>query len=157
LFNTGFNIARTFALTARADPDAYLNSSRTKTTVVLADDNQAMLEETSRFLQSHFEILATVPNGALAVQTVADLHPDIVVLDIAMPVMGGIEAARTIKRISPTTKIVFLTIQLDQDYVEAAVEIDASYVLKPRMRSDLLTAINEALAGREFVSVFQEL
>jgi DNA-binding NarL/FixJ family response regulator len=133
-----------------------LNSLRTKTTVVLADDNQAMIEETSRFLQTYFEIVAAVPNGALAVQSVADLHPDIVVLDIAMPVMGGVEAARTIKRISPTTKIVFLTIQLDRDYVEAAFELGASYVLKPRMRSDLLTAIDETLAGRDFVSAYQE-
>jgi DNA-binding NarL/FixJ family response regulator len=133
-----------------------LNSSRTKTTAVLADDNQAMLEETSRFLENYLEVAAAVPNGALAVQRVADLHPDIAVLDIAMPVMGGIEAARAIKRIRPATKIVFLSIQLDHEYIEAAVEMGASYVLKLRMRSDLPTAINEALAGREFVSVFQE-
>lgn len=107
-------------------------------------------------MQSYFEIVAAVPNGALAVQRVADLHPDIVVLDVAMPVMGGIEAGRAIKGISPNTKIVFLSIQLDHEYIEAAVEMGASYVHKLRMRSDLLTAINQALAGREFVSVFQE-
>jgi len=133
-----------------------LNSSRTKTTVVLADDNRAMLDEVSRFLQAHFDVVAMVPNGALAVQSAVDLHPDIVVLDIAMPVMGGIEAARTIKRMGLATKIVFLSIQFDHEYVEAAAEIGASYVLKTRMRSDLLMAINEALAGREFVSLFQE-
>jgi DNA-binding NarL/FixJ family response regulator len=133
-----------------------LNSSRTKTTVVLADDNRAMREAAATFLQNGFDVVATVANGALAVRTVEDLQPDIVVLDIAMPVMGGMEAAREIRRMGLSTRIIFLSIQQDRDYIDAAVEMGASYVLKSRMKSDLLMAIDETLAGREFVSLFQE-
>jgi two-component system, NarL family, response regulator DegU len=131
--------------------------NRPRTTIVLADDNRAIREETALLLQEHFDVVATVDDGARAVQTVSDLHPDVVILDIAMPVKGGIEAAREIKRAGLSTKIVFLSIQVDRDYVEAASEMGASYVLKPRMKSDLLTAIRETLAGREFVSLLQEL
>lgn len=127
-------------------------SSGTKATIVLADDNQAMLTETSRFLQPHFDVVATAPNGARAVEKVIDLRPDVVILDIAMPVMDGIEAAREIKRLGIATKIIFLSIQRDDDYVEAAIQMGASYVLKPRMRSDLACAIESVLAGREFIS-----
>jgi DNA-binding NarL/FixJ family response regulator len=134
-----------------------LKLSKTKATIVLADDNPAMLAEVSRFLNGHFDVLASVSNGALAVQNVVDLRPDIVILDIAMPVMGGMEAAREIKRLNLPTKIIFLSIQKDRDYIEAATQMGASYVLKPRMQSDLLPAINEALAGREFVSSFQAI
>ncbi len=134
-----------------------MNSSRIKTTVVLADDNQAILEAVSSLLETHFNVVATAPNGAIAVQAVAELKPDIVVLDIAMPVMGGIEAAREIQRMGLTTKIIFLSIQLDQEYLEAAARMGASYVSKPRMKSELLTAINETLAGREFFSLFHPL
>jgi DNA-binding NarL/FixJ family response regulator len=133
-----------------------MNPPRSKTTIVLAEDNPAMLEEVSRFLQNHFDVIATVSNGALAVQTVVELQPDVVVLDVAMPVMGGIEAARKIRRMDLPTKVIFLSIQRDRDYVEAAAEMGASYVLKSQMRSDLLTAINETLAGREFISPFHE-
>jgi DNA-binding NarL/FixJ family response regulator len=133
-----------------------LNTLRTKTTVVLADDNRAMREEAASFLRSHFDVVATVANGALAVDAVADLKPDVVVLDIAMPVLGGIEAARAINRMGLSTRIVFLSIQWDHDYIDLAVEMGASYVLKTRMKSELLVAINEAIAGREFVSIFQE-
>jgi DNA-binding NarL/FixJ family response regulator len=115
-----------------------------------------MREAAATFLQNGFDVVATVANGALAVRTVEDLQPDIVVLDIAMPVMGGMEAAREIRRMGLSTRIIFLSIQQDRDYIDAAVEMGASYVLKSRMKSDLLMAIDETLAGREFVSLFQE-
>jgi DNA-binding NarL/FixJ family response regulator len=126
-------------------------------TIVLADDNFAMREQAASFLRSQFDVVAAVANGSLAVQAVVDLQPDIVVLDIAMPVMGGIEAARQIKRTGLATRIVFLSIQRDPDYIDAAVEMGASYVLKSQMKSDLLIAISAALAGREFISLFQEM
>jgi len=126
-----------------------------KTTIVLADDNRKMREEAAIFLEDRFDILAAVDNGAMAVRAADDLHPDVVVLDVAMPVMGGIEAAGEIKRRMPSAKIIFLSIQMDRDYVEAAAKIGASYVLKSRINTDLLTAIDEALAGGNFISVFE--
>jgi DNA-binding NarL/FixJ family response regulator len=124
----------------------------TLATIVLADDNHAMLAEVSNFLRYSFNIVASVSDGALAVKSVLDLQPDVAVLDIAMPVMTGIDAAREIKRLGLHTRIVFLSIQQDLDYLETAAEVGASYVLKSRMKSDLVPAIEKVLSGRLFVS-----
>jgi len=120
--------------------------------VVLADDNPEMRKEISKFLQSRFNVEAVVGSGTLAVQSIAKLKPDVAILDIAMPGISGIEAARRIRELGLGTKIVFLTIQRDPDYIQAAADLDACYVLKSRLHLDLLIAIDETLAGRTFVS-----
>lgn len=111
-----------------------------------------MLEELTRLLKREFKIVAAVPDGALAVERVADLKPDAVLLDIHMPVMGGIEVAQQLRRSGSSVKIIFLTIETDSEYVRLATTLGASYVIKSRLRRDLLIAIKEALAGRLFVS-----
>jgi DNA-binding NarL/FixJ family response regulator len=111
-----------------------------------------MLEEMSRLLRSEFEIVAAVSNGTWAVKAVAEMAPDVVVLDIHMPELGGIEAAQELRRSGYTTKIVFLTIETDPEYIGMATAMGASYVVKSRIRGDLAVAIKEALAGRVFVS-----
>lgn len=111
-----------------------------------------MLTEVRSLLQPRFNVLAAVENGLLAVDAVSKFRPEIAVLDIAMPGISGIQAAHEIRRQEPGTKIVFLTIQMDPEYIQAAQDLGAGYVLKSRMRSDLLLAIDEALAGRGFVS-----
>lgn len=103
-------------------------------------------------LREDFEVVATVGDGAKAVQAVSDLKPDVVVLDIGMPGTDGIQAARRLRDLGATSKVVFLTVQQDDGCVEAANAIGACYVLKARMYSDLSTAIAEALAGRLFCS-----
>ena len=118
--------------------------------MVLADDHAAMLEEVSRLLQNHFTILAMVSNGEAAVQAAKDLRPDLVVMDIAMPVLNGIQAARRMKEMGLRAKIVFLTIQNDPDYHQIAEQLGASYVLKPMMGTDLIPAINKTLDGYRF-------
>ncbi len=122
-----------------------------KRRIVIADDHHQMLEEISRLLKRDFEVVAAVENGALAVRHVTDLKPDVVVLDIHMPRMGGIEAAQELIRLGSSAKIVFLTIETDPEYVGLATALGASYVIKSRVR-DLIIAIKEALAGRQFVS-----
>lgn len=123
-----------------------------KPTVVLADDHGRVLSEVTMLLREDFEVVATVGDGAKAVQAVADLKPDVVVLDIGMPGTDGIQAARRLRDLGATSKVVFLTVQQDDGCVEAANAIGACYVLKARMYSDLSTAIAEALAGRLFFS-----
>lgn len=120
--------------------------------VVLADDHRAMLSEVRNLLGSRFEVLEAVENGALAVEAVARHRPEIAVLDIAMPCMSGIEAAHQIQKLGFPTRIVFLTIQMDPEYIQVAQAMGAGFVLKSRMHSDLLLALDEALAGRAFVS-----
>jgi DNA-binding NarL/FixJ family response regulator len=122
-------------------------------TVILADDHTRIVTVASMLLVGEFEIVATVGDGATAVRAVAQLKPDVVVLDIGMPGTDGIQAANQLKELGLTPKVIFLTVQDDYDYVDAACALGASYVLKPRMYSDLLTAIKEALAGRSFFSV----
>ena len=131
--------------------DTPLTTSPAKPRIVIADDHNRMLEEVSRLLTRKFEVVAAVENGALAVLRVMDLKPDIVVLDIHMPMMGGIEAARELIRLGSSAKIIFLTIETDPEYVGVATAMGASYVIKAHIH-DLIIAIDEALAGRTFVS-----
>jgi DNA-binding NarL/FixJ family response regulator len=129
-----------------------MTSLMNKPTVVLADDHGRILTEVMMLLADKFDVTATVDDGAKAVRAVAHLKPDVVILDIGMPGTDGIQAAHLIKDLGLSPKLVFLTVQQDDDCLEAASAMGASYVLKARMYSDLLTAIEEALAGRAFFS-----
>jgi len=122
-------------------------------TIVLADDHRGVVNVASMLLCGDYDVVATVCDGAMAVEAVAEHKPDIVVLDIGMPSTDGIHAAQRIRTLGFTSRVVFLTVQEDADCVEAARALGASYVLKPRMYSDLVMAIAEALAGRLFFSI----
>jgi DNA-binding NarL/FixJ family response regulator len=123
-------------------------------TVVLADDHHRILEKVSEILSAECCILAAVSDGSRSVEAVEKLMPDVVILDIAMPGVGGIQAAREIVRRGMKCRIIFLTVQEDAEYVQVASEIGAGYVLKSRMHTDLPHAVREALLGRPFVSRF---
>ena len=114
-------------------------------TVVIADDHPAMLAEVSRLLKVYCDVLAEVENGALAVQAIIEQTPNIAVLDIAMPGMTGIEAVKKLQAMGSSTRIIFMTAQTDPDYIQAADALGAGFVLKSRMRSDLLPAIAKVL------------
>jgi DNA-binding NarL/FixJ family response regulator len=121
-------------------------------TVVLVDDHPGNLTAVREIVQKEFEIVAAMNDSGAAIDIIRHCRPDIVVLDIAMPHMNGFEAARHLRKAGLSTKIVFLTVTEDIDYARAAREIGASYIVKRRMRVDLITAIKEALAGRPFYS-----
>ena len=124
-----------------------------RTTVLLADDHGDFLATAVRHLEPHFEVLRAVTDGQALLDEAARLEPDIVVLDISMPLLNGIEAARRLKAAGSPARIVFLTMHADPDYVRAALATGAlGYVVKSRLASDLLPSIREALAGRSFVS-----
>jgi DNA-binding NarL/FixJ family response regulator len=121
--------------------------------VLLADDHQDFLAVATRLLEPEFDVVKTVGNGRAVLDEAARLQPDVLVLDISMPVLNGIEAARRLKAAGCGAKIVFLTVHGDADYVRAALGAGAhGYVVKCRLASDLLPALREALAGRSFVS-----
>jgi len=121
--------------------------------VLLADDNPAMLEATLRILEPEFTIVGTVANGQDLLQVAAELQPDVLVLDISMPLLNGLEAARLLKREGSNARIVFLTIHEDREFVEESFFVGAmGYVVKPRLAIDLPIAVREALMGRTFVS-----
>jgi len=121
--------------------------------VLLADDHEEFLAAVVRHLEPHFEIVRTVGNGRTLLDAAARLAPDVIVLDISMPVMNGVEAARRLRAAGTSAKIVFLTVHADQDYVRAALGTGAlGYVLKSELASDLLPCLREALQGRSYVS-----
>jgi DNA-binding NarL/FixJ family response regulator len=120
--------------------------------IVVADDSALVLAQVSAQLAERFEIVAAVTDGRQAVDAVRRLNPDVVVLDIAMPVLNGFHIARELTQSGPRPKIVMLTMQESDDFVAAAVTAGAAgYVLKTRMRADLHSAIDHVIAGRLFV------
>jgi DNA-binding NarL/FixJ family response regulator len=122
--------------------------------VLLADDNQEILETVTQLLASRFDVVGTVTNGESLLKAAHSLRPDVLVVDISIPVINGIEAVATLKAEGFKPKVVFLTIHDDADFVTACFAAGANgYVLKPRLVSDLIHAIDEALAGRAFVSL----
>ena len=121
--------------------------------LLLADDHAAMLGKTARLLEGEFEIVGTVGNGLDLIQAASRLDPDVVVLDITMPGLDGIEAARRLQHAGCRAKLVFLTVHEDLDYVRAAMDAGgAAYVLKARLALDLIPAIHAALDGQSFIS-----
>jgi len=121
--------------------------------LLLADDHGLMLEGLSRLLSGEFEIVGTATDGRTVVSEAERLRPDVVVLDIGMPELNGIEAARRINRSLPTCKIVFVTQQLDPAYVHAAFTAGArAYVAKQSASKELVEAIQGALRNQYYVS-----
>ena len=124
-----------------------------KIRVVLADDHQEVIASIRGTLGDEFEVIEAVANGNQAVIAVLASDPDVLVIDISMPILDGLQAARKIQKNNCRAKIIFLTIQEDRDFIAAALSTGAmGYVIKPRLSTDLVFAIHEALKGNIFVS-----
>lgn len=120
---------------------------------LLADDHPEVLKQVANAISGEFEVVGAVANGLDLIAAAARLDPDVVVLDITMPGVDGIEAARQLQRAGCRAKLVFLSVHEDPDYVRAAFDAGGTaYVAKAQLASHLVTAIQEALAGRRFVS-----
>jgi len=124
-----------------------------RVSILLADDHQEFLGVVARHLAPHFDVVRTVGNGKAMLDEAVRLEPDVVVLDISMPGLNGIEAARKLKATGSRAKVVFLTVYADRDFVRAALGVGAvGYVLKSELASDLLTCLRQADAASPFVS-----
>jgi DNA-binding NarL/FixJ family response regulator len=124
-----------------------------KVRVLLADDHPLLLKEVLNLLEPTFEVVGRVGDGKSLFESAMKLQADVIVSDISMPILNGIEAANKLKVSGCRSKIVFLTVHSDQDFVRACLDTGAlGYVAKRRMVTDLLPAIREALADRNFVS-----
>jgi DNA-binding NarL/FixJ family response regulator len=124
-----------------------------KPRIILAEDHKIVAEGLHKILESEFELIGVVEDGRALMDAAKTYHPDLIVADISMPLLNGIEAVRQIKKADPHVKVIFLTMHPDVSYAAEAFEAGASgYVLKHSAPSELVTAIKDALKGRTFVT-----
>jgi DNA-binding NarL/FixJ family response regulator len=121
--------------------------------VLLADDHSVMLDRVGALLSSSFEVVGAVTNGLEMISAGIRLNPDVIVTDITMPGLTGIEAAQQLREAGSRARFVFLTIHIEREFVDACVSQGAlGYVVKSHMKTDLIPAIKAALIGRTFIS-----
>jgi DNA-binding NarL/FixJ family response regulator len=124
-----------------------------KTTVLLADDHRIVLEGLKGLLADDYDVVGTVEDGRALLEHAQRLHPDVIVVDIAMPLLNGIDAVKQIKKLGLNAKVVFLTMHHDAMYAKEAIEAGAlGFVLKHSAPSELTMAIQEALKGNTYIS-----
>jgi DNA-binding NarL/FixJ family response regulator len=125
----------------------------TRPRVLLADDHTLLLEAFRKLLADDCDIVGMVGDSRALVTEAARLKPDVAVIDVAMPLLNGVDAARQIKQAVPNTRIVFLTMMEDADLAAEAFRAGASgYLLKRSAASELLTAIREVMQKRSYVT-----
>lgn len=121
--------------------------------VLIADDHKIVVEGLKRLLDPEFDVVGAVEDGRELLKAAEKLRPDVIVADISMPSLNGIEAVRQIKKVHEEMKVVFLTMHPDVAYAARAFEAGASgYVLKHSAPDELVTAIRESLQGRTYVT-----
>jgi DNA-binding NarL/FixJ family response regulator len=146
------NANKLFEINRRAETSIFIIRAISLATILLADDHARFREEVRKLLPE-FEVVGAVSNGSDALAEAARLRPDILVLDIEMPELGGVQVARALCSKGAACKIVMLTMHEDDDYIQSAIQAGASgYVFKSRVRSDLLFALQEVQEGRSFIS-----
>jgi DNA-binding NarL/FixJ family response regulator len=121
--------------------------------VLLADDHALLLGALEKLLVDECEVVGQVADGRALVEAAERLRPDIIVLDISMPLLNGLEAGRQIKQKQKTIKLVYLTMNEDADLAAEAFRVGASgYLLKRSAASELATAIREVMQGRTYIT-----
>ena len=123
------------------------------TRVILADDHTLMLDALSHLLKPEFEVVGTFADGRALVEGAPALKPDVIVLDIAMPIMNGLNAGQRLKRSMPAIKLIYLTMNHDPDMTAEAFRIGANgYLLKNSAASELIHAIRKVVRGNSYVT-----
>jgi DNA-binding NarL/FixJ family response regulator len=124
-----------------------------RVSVLLADDNSAVLGQVTKALEKDYDIVAALKDGQAVVRECLRLKPDVVVLDISMGDINGLDLVQELRDCGCYSKIVFLTVHEDHAYVNAAIGVGAmAYVVKSHMSTDLGVSIKAALADKFFVS-----
>ena len=124
-----------------------------KPRIIIADDHTLMTEGLRRLLEADFDVIGTASNGRELLTMLNSMTPDVIVLDIAMPELNGIEAARLISKSYPNVKLVFVTQQIDRHYIQAAFRAGASaFVSKQSASTELQGAIHNALRGQTYIT-----
>jgi len=122
---------------------------------LIADDHTLLAEACKDLLQPEFEIVGIVNNGRELLRMAAELKPDVVIVDVAMPQLNGLDAGEQIKRLTPSVKVIFLTMNLDPEVAAEAFRRGASgYVVKNSAAEELVSAIRRVLKGECYLSPF---
>ena len=123
------------------------------TRVILADDHILMLDALRNLLEPEFEVVGTFADGRALVEAAPQLKPDVIVLDIGMPLMNGLSAGQRLKRLMPAAKLIYLTMNQDQDMAAEAFRLGANgYLLKHSAASELIHAIRQVVRGGSYVT-----
>jgi DNA-binding NarL/FixJ family response regulator len=125
----------------------------TRPRILMADDHVMLLEAFKALLEPDCEVVGTVTDGRMLLEAFSRLHPDVVLLDIAMPLLNGLDAGRQLKAQRRSVKLIYLTMNPDPDLAGEALRLGASgYVLKSSAAQELKQAIQEALRGRSYIT-----
>ena len=125
----------------------------TRVSVLIAEDHHEMRENIRRILEPEFEVVGAVGDGQALIDEATRIGPDVLLVDIFMPLTNGIEAVTQLRKQGSTARVVFLTVEEDPNWVRAALRAGGlGYVIKMSMAAELQTAIRDACAGRVFVS-----
>ena len=120
---------------------------------MLADDHTILVEAFRKLLEPHFEIVGTVSDGRALLETAPRLKPDVIIVDIGMPLMNGLEAALRLKELMPGVKLIFLTMNEDPDLAVEAIRRGASgYLLKSSAASELIRAIQMSFKAKPYIT-----
>jgi len=121
--------------------------------LLIADDHAIFSDALRSYLEKNFEVIGQVSNGRALLDEAAKLKPDLVIVDVGMPVLNGLDAARRIKENTPKVKFIFLTMQDDPHLAAAALELGSvAFVLKQSAGSELLKAIDEVMRGHSYIT-----
>jgi len=121
--------------------------------LLMADDHMLVLEGLKRILEADFELVGMTENGRELLRMAVELKPDVILVDISMPMLNGIDATRQLLKHTPNAKVIFVTMHADSDYVAEAFRAGASgYLLKRSAASELVSAIHEVMKGRYYVT-----
>ena len=121
--------------------------------ILIADDHTLVAELCKKLLETEFDVVGMVTDGRALVRAAGELKPDVIVVDIAMPVLNGLDAGRQIKAMSPAVKLVYLTMNPDAEVAAEAFERGASgYLLKTCAAAEMVQAVREVLRGKSYLS-----
>ncbi len=128
-----------------------MSSNRSR--ILIADDHNLVAELCKRLLEPEFQVVGTVSNGRDLVRAAAELKPDVIVVDVAMPVLNGLDAGKQVKEALHTVKLVYLTMNTDPELALEAFDRGASgYLLKTCAASEMVLAVREVLRGKTYLS-----
>ncbi|HJX93519.1 MAG TPA: response regulator transcription factor [Pyrinomonadaceae bacterium] len=124
-----------------------------RTTILIADDHKMFAEGLASLLEEEFELVGIVENGKALIEAATRLEPEVIVVDISMPILNGFDAVRRLKQSGTTAKVIFLTMHADSRLLAEAIRCGAvGYVLKQSAGEDLVHAIRQVIAGHNYVT-----